>query len=56
MVVMNEMDRFHLVMDMIDRVPGLAVLAGVVRRTMVDKRAEQRYIAIHGEGMPEIDD
>ena len=57
MVVMNDMDRFHLVMDVIDRVPGLAARAGDVRRAMEDKRAEhKRYIAIHGEDMPEISD
>jgi xylulose-5-phosphate/fructose-6-phosphate phosphoketolase len=57
MVVMNDMDRFHLVLDVIDRVPGLAAQAGDVRRAMVDKRAEHnRYIAVHGEDMPEITD
>jgi xylulose-5-phosphate/fructose-6-phosphate phosphoketolase len=57
MVVMNDMDRFHLVMDVIDRVPGLADRASEVRRAMVDKRAEhKRYIAVHGEDMPEITD
>ncbi|MES2788004.1 MAG: phosphoketolase family protein [Planctomycetota bacterium] len=55
MVVINDMDRFHLVMDVIDRVPGLAAQAIDVRRTMVEKRAEhKRYIEIHGEDMPEI--
>lgn len=57
MVVMNDMDRFHLVMDVIDRVPGLAARASEVRRAMVDKRAEhKRYIEVHGEDMPEITD
>jgi len=55
MVVMNDMDRFHLVMDVIDRVPGLGVRASDVRRTMVEKRVEHKcYIAVHGEDMPEI--
>jgi xylulose-5-phosphate/fructose-6-phosphate phosphoketolase len=55
MVVMNDMDRFHLVMDVVDRVPGLADRVSDVRRAMVDKRDEhKRYIAIHGEDMPEI--
>jgi xylulose-5-phosphate/fructose-6-phosphate phosphoketolase len=55
MVVMNDMDRFHLVMDVIDRVPGLASRAENVRQAMILKRAEhQRYIAIHGEDLPEI--
>lgn len=55
MVVMNDMDRFHLVMDVIDRVPGLADRAGEVRQAMIAKRAEHKcYIAVHGEDMPEI--
>ena len=55
MVVLNDMDRFHLVMDVIDRVPGLAARAAAVRRAMVEKRAEhRRYIARHGEDMPEV--
>jgi xylulose-5-phosphate/fructose-6-phosphate phosphoketolase len=55
MVVMNDMDRFHLVMDVIDRVTGLADSASEVRRLMIDKRAEhKRYIAGHGEDLPEI--
>jgi xylulose-5-phosphate/fructose-6-phosphate phosphoketolase len=54
MVVMNDMDRFHLVCDVIDRVPGLAARAAGVRRAMMDKRAEhKRYIAAHGEDMSE---
>jgi xylulose-5-phosphate/fructose-6-phosphate phosphoketolase len=57
MVVMNDMDRFRLVIDVIDRVPGLADRASEFRRAMVDKRAEhKRYIAVHGEDMPEITD
>ena len=55
MVVLNDMDRFHLVCDVIDRVPGLAELAAAVRQAMVDKRAEhKRYINEHGIDMPEI--
>ena len=55
MVVMNDMDRFHLVMDVIDRVPGLAERAADVRQAMVDQRAEhKRYIALHGQDLPEI--
>jgi xylulose-5-phosphate/fructose-6-phosphate phosphoketolase len=57
MVVMNDMDRFKLVMDVIDRVPGLATKAAVVRQQMVDKRAEHhRYVREHGEDMPEVRD
>jgi xylulose-5-phosphate/fructose-6-phosphate phosphoketolase len=55
MVVMNDMDRFHLVMDVIDRVPLLDDRAREMRQLMVDKRAEhKRYIAVHGEDLPEI--
>ncbi|GAA0709254.1 phosphoketolase family protein [Dactylosporangium roseum] len=57
MVVMNDLDRFHLVMDVIDRVPGLARRAAVVRQTMVDKRAEHhRYVRETGVDLPEITD
>ena len=38
MVMLNDLDRFHLVMDVIDRVPGLASTAGHVRQLMTDKR------------------
>ncbi len=55
MVVLNDMDRFHLVMDVIDRVPGLGQRAATVRQLMVDKRTEHRaYIREHGEDLPEI--
>jgi xylulose-5-phosphate/fructose-6-phosphate phosphoketolase len=57
MVMMNDLDRFHLVMDVIDRVPGLASSAGHVRQLMVDKRIEARaYTREHGEDAPEIND
>jgi xylulose-5-phosphate/fructose-6-phosphate phosphoketolase len=55
MVVMNDLDRFHLVMDVIDRVPGLARKAAVVRQAMVDKRAEHHdFVRRTGEDLPEI--
>jgi xylulose-5-phosphate/fructose-6-phosphate phosphoketolase len=57
MLVLNDMDRFHLVMDVIDRVPGLARRAAVLRQQMVDKRAEHHaYIRRTGEDLPEIRD
>jgi xylulose-5-phosphate/fructose-6-phosphate phosphoketolase len=57
MVVINDMDRFHLVMDAIDRVSGLADRSKDVRQTMVDKRAEHKcYIEVHGDDLPEIVD
>ncbi|WP_030543512.1 phosphoketolase [Streptomyces albus] len=57
MVVLNDMDRYRLVMDVIDRVPGLALRAIGVRQLMKDKRNEHRsYIREHGQDMPEIRD
>ena len=57
MLVLNDMDRFHLVMDVIDRVPGLARRAAVVRQPMVDKRTQHRdYVRRTGEDLPEIRD
>src|SRR5204862_5603070 len=57
MLVMNDMDRFHLVMDVIDRVPGLARRAAGLRQRMVDKRAEHReYTRRPGEDLPEVRD
>jgi xylulose-5-phosphate/fructose-6-phosphate phosphoketolase len=55
MVMMNDVDRFHLVMDVIDRVPGLGPRAAHVRQRMVDRRFEARqYTREVGEDMPEI--
>jgi xylulose-5-phosphate/fructose-6-phosphate phosphoketolase len=55
MVMMNDLDRFHLVMDVIDRVPGLDSSAGHIRQLMVDKRITSRaYTREHGDDAPEI--
>jgi len=55
MVVLNDMDRFHLVMDVIDRVPGLGDRAAWLRQQMVDNRSRHRvYVREHGEDMPEV--
>jgi len=57
MVMLNDLDRFHLVMDVIDRVDGLAAMAGRLRQLMVDKRITARaYTREHGEDAPEIRD
>jgi xylulose-5-phosphate/fructose-6-phosphate phosphoketolase len=57
MVMLNDLDRFHLVMDVIDRVPGLSVSAGHLRQLMVDKRISCRaYTRQEGEDAPEITD
>jgi xylulose-5-phosphate/fructose-6-phosphate phosphoketolase len=55
MVMLNDLDRFHLVMDVIDRVPGLRERAADVRQLMVEKRSACRaYTREHGEDAPEI--
>jgi xylulose-5-phosphate/fructose-6-phosphate phosphoketolase len=55
MVMLNDLDRFHLVMDVIDRVPDLGPRAAHVRQLMVDKRLEaRRYTRQFGEDMPEL--
>ena len=55
MCVLNDLDRYHLVCDVIDRVPGLAVPAAHLRQQMRDRRIEHsRYIREHGEDLPEI--
>jgi xylulose-5-phosphate/fructose-6-phosphate phosphoketolase len=57
MVMLNDLDRFHLVMDVIDRLPALASSAGRVRQLMVDKRISCRaYTREQGEDAPEIRD
>jgi xylulose-5-phosphate/fructose-6-phosphate phosphoketolase len=53
--MMNDLDRFHLVMDVIDRVPGLSSSAGHVRQLMVDQRiAARAYTRQEGVDAPEI--
>jgi xylulose-5-phosphate/fructose-6-phosphate phosphoketolase len=55
MVMLNDLDRFHLVMDVIDRVPGLGVRESALRQRMVDARAAARaYTREHGEDDPAI--
>lgn len=55
MVVRNDLDRYRLVMDVIDRVPGLAVRAGAVRQAMADARTRHRaWIRAHGTDLPEV--
>ena len=55
MTVLNELDRFHLVCDVIDRVDSLGSKAAYLRQQMSDKLIEhQQYITEHGEDMPEI--
>ena len=55
MVMLNDLDRFHLVLDVIDRVDGLANRAAMLRQRMVDARmAARRYTRDHGEDDPAI--
>jgi xylulose-5-phosphate/fructose-6-phosphate phosphoketolase len=55
MVMMNDLDRFKLVMDVIDRVPGLSDRAGELRQEMADRRIKARaYTRQFGEDAPEI--
>ena len=55
MVMLNDLDRFHLVIDVIDRVPGLTARVGHLRQEMIDRRLRAReYTRDHGEDDPEI--
>ncbi len=57
MVMLNDLDRYHLVIDVIDRVPGLGPKAAHVRQLMQDKRLEARaYTRLEGEDAPEVAD
>ncbi len=55
MVMLNDLDRYHLVVDVIDRVPGLADRAGHLRQEMEDARLRARaYARENGEDSPEV--
>ena len=57
MVMLNDLDRFHLVMDVIDRVPGLADTASRLREEMAETRLRMRaYTREHGEDHPDVRD
>jgi len=57
MTVLNDLDRFHLAADVIDRVPKLSRIGAHAKQALRDKRAEHRaYIRRYGEDMPEIRD
>ncbi len=54
MVMLNDLDRFHLVMDVIDRVPGLSEHCAHVRQDMQDRQSCRAYTREHGEDRPDI--
>jgi xylulose-5-phosphate/fructose-6-phosphate phosphoketolase len=57
MAMLNDIDRFHLVIDVIDRVPGLGTRAALLRQQMVDARLAARHYTVEfGEDPPEIAD
>jgi xylulose-5-phosphate/fructose-6-phosphate phosphoketolase len=55
MVVLNELDRYHLAMEAIERVPGLQTKGAAARQAYQAKLTEHhRYIREHGEDMPDV--
>ncbi|MEU0519285.1 phosphoketolase family protein [Streptosporangium sp. NPDC006007] len=57
MAMLNDIDRYHLVMDVVDRVPGLAVRGAHLRQRMADSRLRARaHTREHGEDPAEISD
>jgi len=57
MVVLNDMDRFHLVADVADRVPALAARAAHIKQRIRDKLVDHKtWINEHGDDMPEVKD
>jgi xylulose-5-phosphate/fructose-6-phosphate phosphoketolase len=55
MVMLNDLDRFHLVIDVIDRMPGLGERAAALRQRMVDERLRMRaYTRENGEDHPDV--
>ena len=57
MVVLNDLDRFHLAIEVINRVPGLATRAAAVKQHCLDRLREHHdYVRAHGADMPDIHD
>src|SRR5690625_4251807 len=55
MVMRNDLDRYHLVADVLDRVPGMAVKYAELRQEVMDKRLDARaYAYANGEDIPEV--
>ena len=56
-MVMNDLDRLHLVADVIDRVPKLGSMAAYAKQTIREKLIDHKqYVSKYGEDMPEIRD
>jgi xylulose-5-phosphate/fructose-6-phosphate phosphoketolase len=56
MVMLNDLDRYHLVIDVLDRVPGLGERQGLLRQEMHDARLAARlYTRANGEDIPEVE-
>ncbi|MEO6462504.1 MAG: phosphoketolase family protein [Candidatus Eisenbacteria bacterium] len=57
MVVLNDLDRFHLVIDVVDRVPRLGARGAYIKQAMQEALVEHRqYVERHGEDMPQVRD
>jgi xylulose-5-phosphate/fructose-6-phosphate phosphoketolase len=57
MLVLNDMDRFRLVIDVLDRVPGLGTRTALLRQHMLDQLARHhQWTRAHGEDLPEVHD
>ena len=57
MTVRNDLDRFHLVMDTIDRLPQTGDSGQLLKRNLAEKLVEHhRYITVHGQDLPEVRD
>jgi xylulose-5-phosphate/fructose-6-phosphate phosphoketolase len=53
--VQNDLDRFHIVHDVIDRLPDMGSMGAYLKQQMEDKLIEHKhYINRHGEDLPEI--
>jgi xylulose-5-phosphate/fructose-6-phosphate phosphoketolase len=57
MAVLNDLDRFHLVMDVVDRLPGLGARGAYIKQSLAEKLVEHRHhVEEYGEDMPEVRD
>jgi xylulose-5-phosphate/fructose-6-phosphate phosphoketolase len=55
MTVRNDLDRFHLAGDVIDRIPRIRTVAGHLKQVLRDRLVEHhQYVRVHGEDMPEV--